>query len=108
MMKPVDLPSQSNVEKRLFALLKSMARPRDAKFFYEQLAGDFKLALVQTRAKTENGELAWHNRVRQAKRALVNAGLVDDAATSGHWSLTSKGRRTAKWPLKKADWDLDD
>jgi hypothetical protein len=108
-MKPVDLPSQSNVEKRLFALLKSMARPRDAKFFYDQLAGDFKLGLVQTQAKTENGEFAWHNRVRQAKRALVNAGLIDDdASTSGHWSLTSEGRRTVKWPLRRADWDLDD
>jgi hypothetical protein len=107
-----ELPSQSRVETKLFALLKLTLRPKEADFFYEQLAQDFGLSSVETKAKMENGELAWPNRVRQAKRALVTAGVVHDAAASGHnnWVLTPKGRKTEKWPDRTtlADLGLDD
>jgi hypothetical protein len=53
-------------------------------------------------------ELSWHYLVRQARRRLVDLGLVD-GSRPGLWGLTAVGRQNAEWIAagKVAKIDVD-
>lgn len=106
----VSLPSQTEVETKLFHHLKSFTRPVEAATFYDLLAEDFNLSLAQRGVGPRN-DPCWHYLVRQAKRRLVDEGLVRKPLDGrpGPWILTSTGRNTPHWPTATtlADLGLD-
>jgi hypothetical protein len=92
----LNLPSQSAVEQRLLHHLNARSRPIEPRHLYGPLADDFKLTAEQRTASRSKGDPDWHYLVRQARRRLVDLGLLD-GSRSGLWSLTSLGRQNAEW-----------
>lgn len=90
-----DLPAQSDVERQLLFVLFLHKRPIEPRALYGPLADHFGLTAFQRNADlAETNENAWRNRVRQARRRLINDGLLD-GSVNGLWSLTSAGREQA-------------
>jgi len=75
---------------------------------YGLLADYFELTALQRQAFMENTEEnAWRNRVRQARRHLVNLGYLNNARR-GFWVLTARGRERAKYLEILRTLTLDD
>jgi hypothetical protein len=104
LLDSVGLPPQSEVETKLFRHLKSSTRAVEPKLMYARLAEDFKLTAEQRHAGRSN-DPDWHWLVRQARRRLVDAGLVNKSQ-HGLWSLTETGRNTREWPIDTSLADL--
>jgi hypothetical protein len=66
---------------------------------YGPIADDFNLAAEQRTALRWKGDPDWHYLVRQARRRLVDEGLLDDSR-AGYWSLTATGREKTEWIAK--------
>jgi hypothetical protein len=94
--RSVNLPSQSAVERRLLHHLNARSRPVEPRHLYGPIADDFNLTAEQRNASRANGDPDWHYLVRQARRRLVDEGLIDDSH-KGFWSLSAKGRSNAEW-----------
>jgi hypothetical protein len=96
----VNLPMQRDVEEQLLLFLRLHRRPLDTKRVYGPLAeaitltSEQRFVTITTPKGLENG---WENLVRQARRRLVDEGLMVDRqkSQSGHWLLTSAGRDRA-------------
>jgi hypothetical protein len=91
---PLSLPTESKVRAALHDLLVSRfpepVTPQDA---YDVLAQQFQLSVALRNVRMENtDEGHWENRVRQARRKLVAAGVIDNAS-HGVWTLAKHGRR---------------
>jgi hypothetical protein len=91
----VELPSQSIVEDELLCALNLYSRPVDPPAMYALLAERCKMTTLQLSALLpETKENAWKNRVRQARRRLVDLGYLD-GSQRGAWLLTEAGRARA-------------
>lgn len=91
------LPTQSKVEQKLLRFLYRFPNGRTAQQVYGPLADAFNLTSRQRHALLQSGEeRAWENRVRQARRRLVEQGLLNNT-TRDRWILTIQGRREAEW-----------
>jgi hypothetical protein len=103
----VDFPTQSDTEFWLLLLLYRRQRPAEPKEMYDLLAEHFKLTARQRQASMQyTEENAWHNRVRQARRHLVNLGWIDLPSCGnkrGFWNLTKEGQTVAE----KREWLID-
>jgi len=92
----VDLPRQSIVEDQLLCALNLYSRPVDPPVIYDLLAQLLKLTTQQRHALLPiTKENAWHNRVRQARRRLVDLGYIDRSITR-QWTLTEAGQAKAR------------
>lgn len=84
---PGDLPAESEVMAGLEALLKRMRRGVTPSEAYRALADEFSLTPEQRSRLMENGkDCHWENRVRFARRKLVDAGIIA-RKPRGIWSL---------------------
>ena len=91
---PLSLPTESKVRAALHDLLVSRfpepVTPQDA---YDVLAQQFQLSAALRNIRMENSDEGhWENRVRQARRKLVAAGVIDNSS-HGVWTLAKHGRR---------------
>ncbi len=93
--RSLNLPPQSEVQDELLRQLKARSRPIEPRHLYEPIADHFNLSLQQRRAGPPN-DPDWHWLVRQARRRLVDEGLIDKSRP-GFWSLTDTGRKRAEW-----------
>jgi hypothetical protein len=87
-VEALHLPAESEVQVALHELLLTKApdsvEPAEA---YEALADRFTLPeQLRTRRMENSNESDWQNRVRSARRKLVNAGIVDPSE-QGRWKL---------------------
>jgi hypothetical protein len=97
----VPLPSQSKVEDELLLLLGRQSRPIETKTVYAPVAESMELTIEQRRVSITTAagrENAWENLVRQARRRLVDDGIIEDSRHSqhGYWALTAAGRNRAR------------
>lgn len=82
-----DLPPESKVMAALEALLKRKKRAVTPSEAYKALADEFKLSPEQRSRLMDNGkDCHWENRVRFARRKLVDAGIMA-REPHGHWGL---------------------
>jgi MoxR-like ATPase len=91
---PLSLPTESKVRAALHDLLVSRfpepVMPQDA---YDVLAKHFKLSAALRNLRMQNSDEGhWENRVRQARRKLVAADVIDNAS-HGVWALADHPRR---------------
>jgi len=97
---PVEVPTQTDVEFWLLLLLYRKGRPAKTKEMYDLLAEHFKLTAQQRLAVMEHTEEnAWENRVRQARRHLVNMKWIYKPRPEierGLWKLTELGHCEGK------------
>jgi hypothetical protein len=77
-IESIRLPSESEVRLALHELLLArMPNPVPVSEAYQALADEFRLPASIRNAVMPNGENHWENRVRFARRKLVDAGLMD-------------------------------
>ena len=93
-IEPLRLPTESCVRAALHDLLVARypepVNPQDA---YDVLAEQFQLSAALRTMRMENSnEGHWENRVRQARRKLVAADVIDNSS-HGVWALAKHGRR---------------
>ena len=104
----VSLPTQSEVEDQLVVMLNLHKGPVEPVELYGPLADHYELTALQRQAFMENTEEnAWRNRVRQARRHLVNIGFLTNARR-GFWMLTAKGHERAAYLEMLGTLSLDD
>ena len=94
-IEALNLPTEGEVQTALHDLLvmkaPSPVEPSDA---YRMLADQFALPEhLRARLMANSGENHWQNRVRFARRKLVDAGIVD-RAEYGRWRLVLRPRPT--------------
>ena len=93
----VELPREAEVEDELLCTLDMHTKPVEPLLMYTTLSDHFRLTALQRNAGLpETRENAWQNRVRQARRNLVDKGYVDRFAGHGLWILTETGRAQAR------------
>ena len=93
--RSLNLPPQSEVQDELLRQLNARSRPAAPKDLYEPIADHFNLSTLQRSAGAPNDPY-WHYLVRQARRRLVDEGLIDKSQHN-LWSLTATGRKRAEW-----------
>ena len=104
----VTLPTQSEVEDQLVIMLNLHNGPVEPVELYGPLADHFKLSPLQRQAlMDDNEENAWRNRVRQARRHLVNLGYLNNSRR-GFWVLTASGRERVAYIEMLRNSTLDD
>ena len=83
-----DLPTENLVIAELEALLSKSLRPIDPSTAYRVLADTFNLTNEQRSRLMPNGkDIHWENRVRFARRKLVDSGKIDTSLPRGQWAL---------------------
>ncbi len=83
-----DLPTENSVIAELEDYLAGLQRPIGPSDAYRALADRFGLTPGQRHRMMPNSdEVHWENRVRQARRKLVNAGKIDPDLPRGLWAL---------------------
>lgn len=89
-MSVADLPPESEVMAALEAMLGKMKRTVTPSEAYKALADQFKLTADQrTRLMANGKDCHWENRVRFARRKLVDAGIMAREPW-GKWGLASQ------------------
>jgi len=85
-----DLPTEGQVQMELVALLSQRTQPISPSEAYRSLAEKFTLTQEQRNRLMPNGsDVHWENRVRFARRKLVDAGKIDTTLPRGKWALKS-------------------
>ena len=91
-MPSLGMPHQAEVEAALLALLAERHRPISASEAYLALGRKFDLTSeLRNRLLTTAPRSEWENIVRQAKRRLVDNGLVVKSKED-RWQLTALGK----------------
>jgi hypothetical protein len=87
-IEPLDLPTETEVQIALHDLLLAKApQPVEPSEAYDVLADQFELPKRLREKPMENSDRShWQNRVRFARRKLVDAGVIDPAE-HGAWQL---------------------
>jgi hypothetical protein len=80
-VEPLGLPTESETTAALYdLLLATFPKPVETSEVYRVLADQFVLSESQrTLTMTASSEVHWENRVRQARRKLVDLGVLDGA-----------------------------
>ena len=96
----LNLPTKTRVIAALHdLLLENQPQPVVPSDAYEVLADRFKLSVMHRSMTMENSdEVHWENRVRQARRTLVDEGVIDNSER-GSWNLSH--RETRKYWVEK-------
>ena len=88
-MKP--LPTEGEVMAELEDYLIEVDRPITPSEAYKELASRFRLTLEQRTRLMPNGkDVHWENRIRFARRKLMDAGRLDPDQPRGYWRIRSK------------------
>ena len=91
-----ELPTESKVMAELENYLAKQKGPVEPTDAYRTLADKFALTIEQRNRKmSNNDEVHWENRVRQARRKLVNAGKIDPNLSRGLWALHTQSEGKA-------------
>jgi MoxR-like ATPase len=94
-IEPLRLPTESEVRAALHDLLVARApSPVEPAEAYSNLADRFELPeRLRSKVMENSNENHWQNRIRYARRKLVDAGIVD-GSQHGSWRLSVRSRPT--------------
>jgi Mrr restriction endonuclease-like protein len=90
---PLELPTQSKVERELLRLLSGRSRPTETQHVYRELAAVLGLSPAQQHGSRPNAKgSAWEYLVRQAARHLQDEGNLCRPGKA-QWTLTPQGKK---------------